>query len=215
VRRRRFLRTAAAASTVGTSVLAGCLGLGEPDRLDGESFPIVDRWLTETEVGGRDATYDGTVLDARGRDEVRVDVGVAGNGGTYAFDPSAVAVSVGATVRWGWVDGREGHNVVCAPARQLGESDYAFRSGGPTIAADTEYTRTLDRVGVALYHCEGIAGSSWGAGRAVGSPSTGEAAAFGGDRRSSGPPRRGGSSHPFHLEPHREHGMKGGIAVVE
>ena len=80
-----------------------------------------------------DDTYDGTVSDGRGREEVRVDVGVDSNGGTYAYDPSAVAISPGKTVRWVRVDDREGHNIVAAPDRQLGESDYEFRSGDPTI----------------------------------------------------------------------------------
>lgn len=213
MRRRRFLRTTAGA-TGGVATLAGCLGLGTPDRLDGDSFPVVHDWLTETEVGGRDGTYDGTVLDGRGRDEVRVDVGVAGNGGTYAFDPSAVAVSVGTRVRWVWVDDREGHNVVAAPDRQLGESDYAFRSGGPVFDAGHEYVRTLDRTGVALYHCEGIAGVSRGAASVV-EPHAPGGAAVGGNRLSSDLSRGGGPPPVYHLEPHREHGMKGGIAVEE
>ena len=54
---------------------------------------------------------------------------------TDAYDPSAVAVSPGTTVRWVWVDDREGYIVAAAPDRQLGESDYEFRSGGPTIEA--------------------------------------------------------------------------------
>lgn len=39
------------------------------------AFSAVHRWLTETEVGGANDTYDGTLLDRRGRDEVRLEVG--------------------------------------------------------------------------------------------------------------------------------------------
>ena len=203
MRRRRFL--VAAGSIAGVAVLSGCFGAGDTGGLDGSEFPVVEEWLTEAEVGGPDDTYDGTVSDGRGREEFRVDVGVDGNGGTYAYDPSAVAVSPGTTVRWVWVDDREGHNVVAAPNRQLGESDYAFRSGGPTIEAGHEFVRTLDREGIALYHCEGIAGSTWGAGGRV------RGGRLGGPNRFS----PSAPAAPLHLEPHRTHGMKGGIVVTE
>ena len=199
MRRRRFLGTAAAvaATAVGCAALAGCTD-GEDGTLPGEDHPALDEWLTETEVGGPDDTYDGEVLDRRDREPVRVDVGVDGDGGTYAYDPSAVAVAPGATVRWVWVDDREGHSVVAAPQRQFGESDYEFASGGPVAEAGHEFERTLDREGVALYHCDGIAQSHW-------------------ERRG----RRlrvdaaGGAGAALHLEPHRRLGMKGGVAVTE
>ena len=196
MRRRRFLRAAAAASA-GGQLLAGCTGESE-EMLPGGEFPAVDEWLTETEVGGADDGYAGVLIDRRGREEVRVDVGVDGNGGTYAYDPSAVAVSPGTTVRWVWVDDREGHSVVAAPDRQLGGSDYEFASGGPVAEAGHEFERSLDREGVALYHCVGIARSHW-------------------ERRE---PRLGGvggrpGGAALHLEPHRQLGMKGGVAVTE
>ena len=140
--RRRFV--VAAGSIAGVAALSGCSGAGDTEGFVGSEFPVVEQWLTETEVGGPDDTYDGTVSDGRGREEVRVDVGVDGNGGAYAYDLSAVAVSPGTTVRWVRVDDREGHNVVAAPDRQFGESDYEFRSGGPTIEAGHEFARTLD-----------------------------------------------------------------------
>lgn len=123
---------------------------------------------------------------------------------TDAYDPSAVAVSPGTTVRWVWVDDREGYIVAAAPDRQLGESDYEFRSGSPTIEAGHEFARTLDREGVALYHCEGIAGSTWRAG------ARGRGGRLGGPNRANPT----APAAPLHLEPHRAHGMKGGIAVT-
>lgn len=196
VTRRRVLGTAACAATGGVAALAGCSD-GDTPTLPGEDFPAVDEWLTETQVGGADDTYDGTLVDARDREAVSVEVGADGNGGSYAFAPSAVAVSPGTTVRWVWVDDREGHSVVAAPDRQIGESDYEFESGGPVAEEGNEYERTLEDPGVALYHCGGIAQSHW--------QRRGRLGAAGG--------RRGGGA--FHLEPHRTLGMKGGVAVTE
>jgi halocyanin-like protein len=195
VRRRAFLRTAAAVAGCGAA--AGCSRLtAEEPTVPGEEFPVVDEWLTETEVGGADDTYGGTLLDRRERDEVRVDVGADGNGGTFAYAPSALVVSPGTTVRWAWVDDREGHSVVADPERQLGESDYAFASEGVVAEEGHEFVHTLDREGIALYHCTGIAQSHWESRGAAMSASS---------LRDPNP----------HLEPHRLLGMKGGIAVSE
>jgi halocyanin-like protein len=204
MRRRRVLQLAGLSATAGSTLLAGCSAESAP--LPADEFPAIDEWLTETEVGGADGTYDGTIVDRRGASEVRVDVGVDGNGGTYAYDPSAVAVSPGTTVRWVWVDDQEGHNVAAAPDRQLGASDYEFRSGGPVAEEGHEYSRSLDREGVALYHCEGVASAAW---NGMAPPPRGRSYArgVGGVGEASGP--------VLHLESHRDHGMKGGIAVTE
>lgn len=194
--RRGFLATTAFAVTVGIATLAGCTE-DTPQTLPGDEFPVVEEWLTETEVGGPDDTYDGSLVDARDRDEFSVDVGADGNGGSYAFYPSAAAVSPGTTIRWVWVDGREGHSVVADPDRQLGESDYAFESGGPVAEAGHEYERTLEDPGIALYHCSGIAQTHW-------------------ERRERRLDTGQGRRDPaLHLEPHRKLGMKGAVAVTE
>ncbi len=70
---------------------------GESDEPDRRSF---DGWLAETD------NYDG-VVDRTGQDEVVVKVGAEGNGGELAFEPAAVHVSPGTTVRWEWVGGRQ------------------------------------------------------------------------------------------------------------
>lgn len=196
--RRRFLRAAVAATVTGGSLLAGCTGQ-TTDTLPGEEFPAVDEWLTETAVGGEDDTYDGVLQDARGEEAVRIDVGADGNDGTYAYDPSAVAVSPGTTIRWVWIDDREGHNVVANPENQIGESDYEFRSGGPVIEEGHEFEQTLESAGVALYKCEGIAQAHWKSAEPKLDAARG----------------RRGDQPFFHLEPHRQLGMKGGVAVTE
>lgn len=160
VTRRRYLLAAAGLATA----LAGCAGDGDgsdgnggtptPGGLPGSDYPVVEEWLTETSVGGSDDTYDGTIVDRRGRGTVEVEVGVAGNGGDFAFGPSAVAVSPGTTVRWVWTGRGGAHNVEAEPEEQIGESDYEFSSGNPVAAEGTTFERALDEPGIALYHCE-------------------------------------------------------------
>lgn len=220
VRRRRFIRATAGATAGASALLAGCSN--DDVSLDGEEFPAIHEWLTETDVGGEDDTYDGTLLDRREHEEVRIRVGVDGNGGSFAYRPSAVAVSPGTSVRWVWVDDHEGHSVVADPDRQLGESDYEFSSGGPVNEEGHEYAKELDREGVALYHCEGTAGTHWSTG-----PSRGRSAR-GGDRAVVPAGGGAGSERPtafgdgspvtwgaLHLESHRSLGMKGGVAVTD
>ncbi|WP_276257713.1 halocyanin domain-containing protein [Haloglomus litoreum] len=137
--------------------MAGCTGDGGDggqDTVPGNDFPAVDDWLTETDVGGADDTYEGTLVDLRDQDTVTIGVGTEGNGDDFAFGPSAVLVSAGTEVVWDWTGDGGRHNVEAEPDDQLGESDYEFSSGEPTQSADTEYRRTLDEAGVVLYHCE-------------------------------------------------------------
>lgn|GEM_PF-980268 len=217
MRRRQFLDTLVGGVTAGFAALAGCQAGGSPETVPGTEYPTVDEWLTETDVGSADETYDGELLDRRGDSEVRIDVGSGGNGGTSAYDPSGVVVSPGTTVRWVWVDDREMHNVVADPDRQLGESDYEFRSGGPVTEKGNEFTMSLDREGVALYHCEGISGATQGRRR---EPAGATRLDAGGGQSpapglTAGRATSGRSPPLFHLEPHLSHGMKGGIAVTE
>jgi halocyanin-like protein len=157
--RRSVLRAFGTLSTAGLVGLAGCGGGegGDGDDGDGapsgDEYPAIDDWLTETDVGGADDTYDGTLDDRRGTDEITIDVGSEGNGGNFAFGLSAVVVSAGTTVVWEWTGEGGLHNVVAEPDEQLGESDYTFSSGDPVDTAGVEYSRTLDEPGVALYKC--------------------------------------------------------------
>ncbi len=150
-------RTALRAGVTGLTVaVAGCLGGGggDGDGLDGEDYPALDRWLTETSVGAADDTYGGRVRDRRGADSVRVRVGAQGNGGNFAYAPSAVAVRPGVTVRWRWTGRGDPHNVEAEPDEQIGESDFEFSSGEAESGQGTEYEFTFEGEGVALYHCE-------------------------------------------------------------
>lgn len=147
--RRRMLTTIGAATVVG---LAGCGGGGNGGGLSGEEYPAADDWLTETSVGTAAPNYDGTVQDSRGSGTVEVAVG-SGDTGT-AFEPAAVAISTGSTVRWAWTGDGGQHNVEAEPDDQIGESDYEFSSGEPVQSSSKTFEQTLDSAGVALYHCE-------------------------------------------------------------
>lgn len=140
---------------VGIGVLAGCTGNGGDERggptLDGVAFPAIDEWLTETQIGPAAPNYHGSVLDRRQRETVTVRVGV-GDTGTR-FGPPAIVVTAGTAVRWAWTGQGGAHTVDAQPDRQLGESDYEFSSGGAVASDSTVFERTLDRPGVALYHC--------------------------------------------------------------
>ncbi|SFS03542.1 halocyanin domain-containing protein [Halomicrobium zhouii] len=167
--RRTVLRATGAVGLGGLVGMAGCAeggdggdggdgdgggGSGGTETIAGSDYPAVDEWLTETDVGGADDTYDGSIVDWREESEPTVDVGAEGNDGYYAFGPSAIAVSAGTEVRWEWTGEGETHNVEAEPEEQIGESDYEFSSGDPVAEAGTEYTYTFDEAGVALYHCE-------------------------------------------------------------
>ncbi|WP_302080150.1 halocyanin domain-containing protein [Salinibaculum rarum] len=146
--------------TVGTVGLAGCIVEDETlsnvsDSLDSDEdseataeptaseSPTEFRTETQPDFGGHlDAAnnYDGTVVDMRGRAEVRVAVG-AGSG--LAFDPAAIHVDTGTTVIWEWTGEGGAHNIVA--------EDGSFDTGTPKASGAFEYTFVRD--GIYNYHC--------------------------------------------------------------
>lgn len=150
-------------ATTGTALLtsvAGCSGGGGGsdsgdggETLPGETYPALHEWLTEESEGGADRTYDETVVDRRDTDAVTIDVGAEGNGGNFAFAPSAVVISADTEVRWEWTGQGEAHNVNAAPKEQLGKSDFTFTSGDAVSGTGTKFSRTFEETGIALYHC--------------------------------------------------------------
>jgi halocyanin-like protein len=91
------------------------------------------------------SNYDGTVVDRTGRDEVTVAVGAEGNGGGFAFGPTAVRVDVGATVVWEWTGSGGLHNVVA----ENGD----FDSGDPVSGDSPTFEYTVPEAGTWRYHC--------------------------------------------------------------
>lgn len=90
-----------------------------------------------------DETFNGSMVDETGSDSVSIKVGVEGNNGNNAYDPSAVKVSKGTTVTWTWT-GNGSHNVV--------EQDGAFESELKS-SAGTTFEQTFDEAGTVLYYC--------------------------------------------------------------
>jgi len=136
--------------------VAGCTDDGDEDggTVPGEDYPTIDEWLTETDVGDADDTYDGALLDRRDEDSVTIETGVSGNSGNFAFGPSAALVSTETNVEWSWTGQGNPHNVEAIPAEQLGRSDYEFSSGEPESGSGVNFTYTVADAGLALYHCE-------------------------------------------------------------
>ena len=87
--------------------------------------------------------YDG-VVDETGKEAVTVAVGAQGNGGSFAFEPAALRVDPGTTVRWEWTGEGGGHNVVSESG--------AFES---EIASDARFTfeHAFEEPGATRYVC--------------------------------------------------------------
>lgn len=152
--RRVFLQSVGVATALGLAGCSGNSGNGGDGAVTGDDYPNIDEWLTETEIGGADDTYDGELVDRRDQDSVTIEVGTSGNDGNFAYAPSAVVVSVGTEIEWSWTGEGNPHNVEALPEEQLGESDYEFSSGEAEGGSGVKYTRTMDTEGIALYHCE-------------------------------------------------------------
>ena len=142
--RRRYLVGTGAAVTIGA--LAGCAGDDDGDdggdggNGDDDVPEAIDDYLTDARG------YDGTIMDLTGEDEVAIDVG-AGDVG-FAFDPAAIRVDAGTTVRWEWTGEGGAHNVESDEG-----SSSEFRSGDAVDDAGETFEHTFDEAGVQLYVC--------------------------------------------------------------
>lgn len=117
----------------GTSTSAGT------DGAAGGASAQVEQYLAEAKG------YDGSVRDMTGKDTVEISVGAGGTG--FAFDPAAVRVSPGTTVRWTWSGEGGAHNVI---SKGSGPLD----SGQPQTGGSVTYEETLDQPGTYRYYCE-------------------------------------------------------------
>lgn len=88
-------------------------------------------------------SFDGT-KDETGAATTTVMVGAEGNGGNFAFGPTAILVDAGTTITWEWTGEGGAHNVV--------STDGSFRSGDPVASGTFEYT--FDDPGVYTYYCD-------------------------------------------------------------
>lgn len=125
--RRGFLAVVA----VGATALAGCAGTQPGSNANGSDF---DGWLSNTE------SYD-RIYDRTGQSTVTVAVG--GSNG-MSFEPAAVRVDAGATVRWEWTGGGAAHNVTAKDGSF--ESDYHTEKGAT-------FEHAFDESGTTKYFC--------------------------------------------------------------
>ena len=138
--RRRYLAGAGAAVTIGA--LAGCADESNGgDDGNGDDVPeAIDDYLDDARG------YDGSIADFTGEDQVVVDVG-AGDVG-FAFDPAAIRIDSGTTVRWEWTGEGGAHNVA-----SVEDSASDFNSGDSVDDADEVFEQSFDDDGVQLYVC--------------------------------------------------------------
>lgn len=101
------------------------------------SAPDFDGWFRNVN------NYNG-VVDLRGNDPIRIGVGATANNGTYGYQPAAVRIDPGTTVRWEWT-GRGGEHDVVGENREF-ESDLVAEAGHT-------FERTFDEPGIVKYFC--------------------------------------------------------------
>jgi len=131
MKRRDFLRSAGGVGAAGAAAAAARPAAAQSARPD---------------FGGYLDGVDGGYTDARGQDEVTVQVGASGNQGNNAFSPAGLWVDPGTTVRWEWT-GNGVHNVVT----EEGPAD--LDSGTPTQESGVNYEHTFEEGGVTTYFC--------------------------------------------------------------
>lgn len=143
---------------VAANGLAGCAGGNNGDGMEDIKSPTETETETQTaeervvsflKSGLGADNFDGDFTDATNQDEVTVKVGAEGNGGAFAFEPPAFKILTGATIIWTWTGKGGQHNVV-----SVDDSDFEFRSGGPTESDDKTFKQSFNDPGVGLYRCD-------------------------------------------------------------
>jgi len=168
--RRGFLRAATGAGAVAAAAGSAAAQEEQPD------------W------GGWLDGVDGGFEDARGNDEVTVDVGASGNGGNLAFAPAGLWVDPGTTVKWEWTGEGGGHNVI----DEEGPADLDSGAAVSEAGVNYQFTFEEDHAGITKYFCQPHKGLGMLGAVAVGDdvPTTG-----GGDGGGEG----GGEVDPEHM----------------
>ncbi|WP_255150003.1 halocyanin domain-containing protein [Halorarius halobius] len=100
------------------------------------------------ETGGETANFDGSTADHTGESSVTVTVGAEGNGGTFAFDQPAVAVSPGTTVTFEWAS--DSHNVVV----ESQPDGAGWQGHEPIENSGFSFEHTFETEGVYTYYCQ-------------------------------------------------------------
>lgn len=118
---------------------AGMQGVVVVETAPSSEYPTADEWLAGTNE------YDGTITDQTDTDLVEITTGAKGNGAHLAFDPHAVKVSPGTTIRWSWTGEGGGHNVVF--------EDGGFGSEPIHVEPGVHFEETFSETGVFRYAC--------------------------------------------------------------
>lgn len=118
---------------------AGMKGVVVVESAPTSEYPAVDQWLAGTNG------YDGTIVDQMDTDLVEITTGAQGNGGHFAFDPHAVKVSAGTTIRWSWSGNGGAHNIVFEETDTSRETIYT--------EAGIHFEETFTETGVYKYSC--------------------------------------------------------------
>ena len=155
--RRALLGGAATALAAGVATPAAAQqGGAGPSQI-----PDFGGWFGGDAKGGETTSFTG-VDDRRGEDAVTVQVGSSGNGGTYAYGPTALWIDPGTTVTFEWVSNT--HNVVVES-----QPDGAGWAGHePVEDSGFTYEHTFESTGVYTYYCNPHLGLGMKGGVAVG-----------------------------------------------
>lgn len=130
-----------------TALATGAAGLAAAQESGMGREPDYGGWFTGDASGGATSSFSGTV-DERGSDEVTVEVGANGNGGPFAFAPTAVWVDPGTTVTFEWAS--DTHNVVVEDRPE--GADWSGHE--PIENTGFSFSHTFEAGGVYTYYCD-------------------------------------------------------------
>ena len=130
-----------------SAIAAGAAGTAAAQESGPAAVPDYGDWFTGDAKGAATSSFTGTA-DERGSDSVTIQVGASGNGGSFAYAPTAVWVDPGTTVTFEWVS--DTHNVVVED-----QPDGAGWSGHqPVENTGFSFEHTFDSGGIYTYYCE-------------------------------------------------------------
>ncbi|MUW14957.1 halocyanin domain-containing protein [Halorubrum sp. CBA1125] len=119
---------------------AGMKGVVVVEPAPSSEYPAVDEWLVDTNG------YDGSITEQMDDELVEITAGAEGNGGDLAFDPHAVKVSAGTTVRWRWTGDGGAHNIAF--------EDGDIETASISAKSGVNFEHTFNETGVYRYACE-------------------------------------------------------------
>ena len=128
-----------------TALAVGATGTAAAQQSGMTQVPDYGGWFSD-EKGAATTSFTGTV-DERGKDAVTIEVGAGGNGGSFAFAPTAVWVDPGTTITFEWVS--NGHDV--APESQ--PEGAGWEGHGTIEDSGFSVEHTFDTGGIYTYFC--------------------------------------------------------------